>query len=475
VKLPSLNRRNAIAAGISAIAVSACGRSTPFPPEDGAAVADLAALADALHAKKISSLEATFACIARIEKYDSKFNTFITLDRAGAVAAARRADAELAAGKGRGPLHGVPIAIKDNIDVAGLPCTAASAAFVHRQPTDDAEVVRRLRAAGAIILGKLNLHEVAYGATGSISYPRPARNPWDAERITGGSSSGPAAAVAAGFCYGAVGTDTGGSIRIPAAMCGVAGLKPSYGLVSGKGVMPLSETYDHIGPICRSSADIRLMLAAMTGQAVAPSRRALAGLRLGALREPLSYCDTGFSPEVAAAFENALRLAGTIAASIIDARLRAPAPDRIIEAEAYRFHAATAAATPGLYDPRTLASIMDGAAVSDQELAGARAGLLAARANAAGAFREFDLVLIPTVLRTPPTLAEATDPFELTDACTFIFNQLGLPALTLPSGAFADGMPMGLTIAGPPGADGQLLAFAEALEARAGWRRRLRL
>lgn len=472
---PSLNRRSAVAAGISAIAVSACGRSTSFLPDDGVAVADLSALADALHARKISSLEATTACIARIEKYDSKFNTFITLDRAGAVAAARRADAEFAAGKRRGPLHGVPIAIKDNIDVAGLPCTAASAAFAHRQPTDDAEVVRRLRAAGSIILGKLNLHEVAYGATGSISFPRPARNPWDAGRITGGSSSGPAAAVAAGFCYGAVGTDTGGSIRIPAAMCGVAGLKPSYGLVSAKGVMPLSETYDHVGPICRSSADIRLMLAAMTGQAMAPSRRAVSGLRLGALREPLSYCDTAFSPEVAAAFEHALRLASTIAGPMVDARLASPAPDRIIEAEAYRFHAATAAASPGLYDPRTLASIMGGASVTDVELAGARAALAAARARASEAFRDVDLVLIPTVLRTPPTLAEAADPFELTDACTFIFNQLGLPALTLPCGAFGDGMPMGLTIAGPPGAEGRLLAFAEALEAGAGWRRNLLL
>ncbi len=470
MKLPSLNRRNAIAAGISAIAVSACGRSTPFPPED-AAVADLSALAEMLHAGKISSLEATVACIARIEKYDSKFNTFITLDRAGAVAAARRADAEFAAGKGRGRLHGVPIAIKDNIDVAGLPCTAASPAFVHRQPTDDAEVVKRLSAAGVIILGKLNLHEVAYGATGSISYPRPARNPWDAGRITGGSSSGPAAAVAAGFCYGAVGTDTGGSIRIPAAMCGVAGLKPSYGLVSAKGVMPLSETYDHIGPICRSSADIRLMLAAMTGQALPSRRFSLSGLRLGALREPLSYCDTAYSPEIAAAFENALRLAAAIAGPIVDARLDSPAPDRIIEAEAYRFHAATAAASPGLYDPRTLASIMEGASVTDAELAGARTALTAARATAGKAFKDVDLVLIPTVLRTPPTLAEATDPFDLTDACTFIFNQLGLPALTLPCGAFGDGMPMGLTIAGPPGAEDQLLTFAEALEARAGWRR----
>jgi aspartyl-tRNA(Asn)/glutamyl-tRNA(Gln) amidotransferase subunit A len=214
VKLPSLNRRNAIAAGMSAIAVSACGRGARVLPEDGAAVADLSALADMLHARKISSLEATAACIARIEKYNSKFKTFITLDRTAALAAARRADAETAADKRRGPLHGVPIAIKDNIDVAGLPCTLASAAFANRQPTDDAEVVRRLRAAGAIILGKLNLHEVAYGATGSISYPRPARNPWDTGRITGGSSSGPAAAVAAGFCYGAVGTDTGGEDQL---------------------------------------------------------------------------------------------------------------------------------------------------------------------------------------------------------------------------------------------------------------------
>src|SRR5207248_6229529 len=178
---------------------------------------------------------------------------------------ARAAEEEISLGRWRGALHGIPIALKDIIETAGAKMTAASALYEDKIPHHDAEIVRRLRQAGAVFLGKLNLHEFAYGGSGVISHYGPVRNPWNPEHITGGSSSGSAAAVAAGLCYVAVGTDTSGSIRLPASFCGIVGLKPSYGLVSVRGVIPLSWCYDHVGPMSRTVADAAVLLQAMAG------------------------------------------------------------------------------------------------------------------------------------------------------------------------------------------------------------------
>jgi aspartyl-tRNA(Asn)/glutamyl-tRNA(Gln) amidotransferase subunit A len=205
------------------------------------------------------------ACLARIDVYDPKLNAFITVTRDLALKQAAALEAELAAGKIRGPLHGVPIALKDNIDTAGVRTTAASSVFDDRVPTEDAEVNRRLAAAGAILLGKLNLHEFANGGTSATSYYGPVRNPWALDRNPGGSSGGSAAAVSAGLCYGALGTDTGGSIRTPSSYCAVVGLKPTYGLVSIRGIIPLVVSLDHCGPITRSVADAALMLQVLAG------------------------------------------------------------------------------------------------------------------------------------------------------------------------------------------------------------------
>jgi len=184
----------------------------------------------------VTSVDLVNACLARIDVYNPKINAFITVTREQALARARALDAEQRAGKVRGPLHGIPIALKDNIDTAGVRTTAASAVFDDRVPTDDAEVTRRLAAAGAIVVGKTNLHEFAFGGTSATSYYGPVRNPWALERNPGGSSGGSAAAVATDLCYGALGTDTGGSIRTPASYCSVVGLKPTYGLVSIRGI-----------------------------------------------------------------------------------------------------------------------------------------------------------------------------------------------------------------------------------------------
>src|SRR5689334_6731197 len=224
---------------------------------------ELAEASLAVQKKEVSPVELTSACLERIERLNPKLNAFITVMDASALEDARKAEAEITRGEWKGPLHGIPLAVKDLIETAGVKTTAASAVLKDNVPSADAEVIRRLKAAGAILLGKLNLHEFAYGGSGIIGHYGAARNPWNTAHITGGSSSGSAAAVSASLCYGAIGTDTAGSIRLPAACCGITGLKPTYGLVSARGVIPLSWSLDHVGPMARTAADAALMLQAI--------------------------------------------------------------------------------------------------------------------------------------------------------------------------------------------------------------------
>src|SRR5665213_3179079 len=220
---------------------------------------------DLLRSKSVSPVDLTQACLKRIESFDSKLNTFITITKEEALTRAREMEAELHQGKWRGPLHGIPIALKDNIDTAGTRTTAASRLFKDRVPSEDAEVVRRLKLAGAVFLGKQNLHEFAYGGTAEISYFGAVHNPWALDHVPGGSSGGSAAAIAADFCFGSLGTDTAGSVRIPSSYCGVVGLKPTYGRVCLRGVIPLAWSLDHVGPICKTAEDAALMLGAVAG------------------------------------------------------------------------------------------------------------------------------------------------------------------------------------------------------------------
>src|SRR5580692_9676117 len=215
--------------------------------------------------RTVTPTQLTEACLARIETYNPKLNAFITVLREQALQQARDLDREQSAGKLRGSLHGIPIALKDNIDTAGIRTTAASAVYDDRIPTEDAEVARRLKAAGAVLIGKTNLHEFAMGGTSATSYYGPVRNPWALDRNSGGSSGGSAAAVAADLCFGALGTDTGGSIRTPASFCGVVGIKPTYGLVSIRGIIPLTVSLDHCGPLVRSVEDAAILLNVLAG------------------------------------------------------------------------------------------------------------------------------------------------------------------------------------------------------------------
>src|SRR5579863_6703829 len=239
-------------------------------PVSGGQSDDLARLsireaADLVRKKKVSPVELTTACLARIDRFNPTLNAFITITSESALEQAREAEAEVNRGNWRGPLHGVPITLKDLFDTAGVRTTAGSAVFKDRIPAEDAEVVRRLKAAGAVLLGKTNMQEFAFGGSSIVSYFGAVHNPWELSHIAGGSSGGSAAAVAADLCYGALGSDTAGSVRIPASICGIVGLKPTYGLVSIRGVIPLSWSLDHVGPMARTVADTALLLQVIAG------------------------------------------------------------------------------------------------------------------------------------------------------------------------------------------------------------------
>jgi aspartyl-tRNA(Asn)/glutamyl-tRNA(Gln) amidotransferase subunit A len=255
------------AAAYSALPASAFAQATA---DKSAQSRDLATLtlkqaSELVRRREVSAVLLTEACLARIERYDRAINSFITVTRETALAAARELDDEIRRGRRRGPLHGIPIAIKDNIDTAGIRTTAASGVFKDRVPSEDADAVVRLKKAGAVLLGKLNLHEFALGGTSAVTYLGPVRNPWDLDRVAGGSSGGSAAAIAADMCFGTLGTDTGGSIRIPASLCGIVGLKPTYGRVSNRGAIPMAWTLDHIGPMCKTVEDAALLLTEIAG------------------------------------------------------------------------------------------------------------------------------------------------------------------------------------------------------------------
>src|ERR1700716_1092480 len=272
-----LSRRSFLKAGLAGAAVSLAKvpattetnqKNQRTNPVSGGASDDLTRtsireVADLVRKKKVSPVELTTACLARIDRINPALNAFITITAESALEQAREAEVEVQRGKWRGPLHGVPIALKDLFDTAGVRTTAASGVFKDRIPTEDAEVVRRLKTAGAVLLGKTNMQEFAFGGSSIVSYFGAVHNPWELSHIAGGSSGGSAAAVAAELCYGALGSDTAGSIRLPAAHCGIVGLKPTYGLVSTRGVIPLSWSLDHVGPLARNAADAALMLQAI--------------------------------------------------------------------------------------------------------------------------------------------------------------------------------------------------------------------
>ncbi len=439
-------------------------------------------LAASLRRRKISPVDITRDCLNSIAQLNPSLNAFITVMADSVLEEARTAEAEIARGEWRGPLHGIPIALKDLIDTAGVRTTAASALYKDRVPSHDAEVVRRLRTAGAVIIGKNNLHECAYGGSSLVSYCGDVHNPRDPERIAGGSSGGSAAAVVAGMACAAIGTDTAGSVREPAALCGCVGLKPTYGRVSIRGVIPLSTSLDHIGPISRSVTDAAIVLQAIAGydpQDITSCNVPVADYA-GALGEgakqlrvglPRQYFFDDLNPEVAGSIENALKTIQSLVGGIRDVRLDVPTDRTLQAAEAYAFHAEDVTQHSDLLFPETVRRIRNGEGITAAEYIARRRELDEARRNIAHIFAEIDLLVTPTTPVTAPTIAELrADPEALRPAelkllhNTRPFNVWGLPAISVPCGSTKNGLPIGLQIAGPHWREDLVLRLAYGYE-----------
>ena len=418
--------------------------------------------------RSLSPLVVTRQALDRIAALDGTLNSFITVCTDEGLAQAAAAERELAGGHDRGPLHGVPVAIKDLIDVAGVPTTFASRADSPRRPTADAALVRGLKEAGAVILGKTNLLEYAYGAV----HPEfgQTNNPWDPKRTSGGSSGGSAAAVAAGLCFAAVGTDTGGSIRIPAAYCGAVGLKPTYGLVDLDGVQALSWSLDHAGPLARSCADAGLLLEAMSRRRCRVTPAPLDGLRLGLMTHPDAERYLQRDVVDATARVSARLAAGGAtlrAVSITDLELAADALMAILSPEASVVHQRRIAEQPQGFGETTRLQIEAGFAVPATAYVRAQQFRRALVARFRALFADVDALLSPAV----PWVAPAEDP-ALNDEAgagemlySAVYNLVGLPAASVPCGLSSGRLPMGLQIVGPWGRDEQVLSIGAAIEA----------
>jgi aspartyl-tRNA(Asn)/glutamyl-tRNA(Gln) amidotransferase subunit A len=438
---------------------------------------------DLLRRRDVSSVELTHACLDRIEKYNSSFNAFITVAKESALQAAREADAEIQRGRRRGVFHGVPIALKDNMDTAGLRSTGASQLFENRVPDTDAEVARRLKNAGAVLLGKLNLHEFAYGGSSTVTHFGTMHNPWAPDRVTGGSSGGAGVAVAADMCYAALGTDTAGSVRMPASHCGIVGLKPTYGLVSTRGVMTLSWSLDHVGPMCKTVEDAAMMMNVIAGyDELEPTsvnvpipdymramRMQTKGLRLGIARRPFFE---NVDPEVTNAIDAALAVLLKMTAGVTDVELPPPGNAAALWGpEAYAYHKPWITTTPEKYQPGTRAQLQRTANTNAADYAAARRQLDFVRREVAKVFARVDLLIAPT-MKSPPALLSAPGGAGGGGNNNVAFDMYGLPSISVPCGFTASGLPIGLQISGAHFAEMNVLTLAHAYEQATDWHKR---
>lgn len=441
-----------------------------------------------IRARSVTPSQLAAACLKRIDTYNPKINAFISVLHEQALAEAKQLDAEQKAGKLRSALHGIPIALKDNIDTAGIRTTAGSAVFDERVPTEDAEVTRRLKAAGAITIGKANLHEFAMGGTSSTSYFGPVRNPWALDRATGGSSGGSAAAVSTDLCFGALGTDTGGSIRTPSSYCGVVGLKPTYGLVPIRGIVPLTLSLDHCGPIARSVEDAALMLNYLAGydrlditsvehakeDYVASMKQPVGSLRLGIPRAPFfDWCDA----DIAKAVEEAIKVLCGLTKGAKDVALP-PVRDIRLAGETYAYHEEYITKDANHYMLPTRRALQSGGNVKIGEYVRSKWKLEELRRTIDDSFATFDLVVLPTRRHTPRTIdaalkrEENEKPRNPELENTQAFDYYGIPAISIPCGFTSAGLPVGLMIAGPRFSEGKVLALARAYQQATDWHKR---
>lgn len=439
----------------------------------------ISALVRALAARETTAAAVTEQCLAAIAERDPSINAFITVMADSAQSRARELDREIASGAPVRPLHGAPISLKDLIDVRGVPTTAASKVRHGHVADADATVVTRLREAGAVIVGKTNLHEFALGTTNEESAFGPVRHPLDANRSPGGSSGGSAASVLAGMAYASIGTDTGGSIRIPAAACGLVGLKASPGEIPADGVVPLSTTLDHVGPLCRSVEDAALLYDVMRG--ATPARRELAQVRGARFAVPGDYFLMLLDHQVASAFDRA-RAALADAGATIDTTTVphagdiAPVYTHVSLPEAAAYHAKTLERRGDDYTPAVRLRLEMGRYILAEDYVRAMRGRDVLREEVDAALQDRNALLLPTLAVPATRLGAATvkvgaseEPVRsITLRLTQLFNITGHPAITLPCGATIEGLPIGLQLVGRRGDTAALLAIAAAVENHLG-------
>ena len=441
-------------------------------------------IAARVSSRAVSAVEVTETSLERIAHYDKRLNSFIRVVPDEALEAARHVDEVVRAEKPIGPLAGVSVAVKDLVDLAGVPTTAGAHRLFHHTPTADALVVTRLHAAGAVIVGKTGLHEFAYGVTNINPHTGPVRNPWDLARIPGGSSGGSGAAVAAGFVVAALGTDTGGSIRIPAALCGVTGFKPTFGRVPVEGVVPLSWTLDHVGPLARTAADAAILFSVLAHvpEVLAELSRGIAGLRLGV---PEGFFWEELDHDVMSGCQDAVRVltsGGAIQRSCVfpHASECGAAAAVILAAEAVAYHERRLREHADAFGEDVRVRLDRGLFLSAADyLAAQRARAFLIR-EATRVLEGVDILVIPT---TPEPAARIEgDASQVARAslalsvrytrCTNPFNLLGFPALSIPCGLSRDGLPIGLQIVGRPFDDATVLRVGHAYQQLTDWHRR---
>ncbi|MDQ4075574.1 MAG: amidase [Chloroflexota bacterium] len=444
--------------------------------------------------REISPVELTRAHLARIEAVDPLLNSFITVTEEVALRQAREAEREIARGEYCGPLHGVPVAVKDLFETLGVRTTAGSLHLAEYLPSEDAVAVQKFHGAGAVLLGKLNMHEWAMSVTNINPFYGDCRNPWDLDRIPGGSSGGSGAALAAELCLGALGSDTAGSIRIPASLCGVVGLKPTYGRISTRGVLPLSWSLDHVGPMARQVRDVALLLQALAGYDArdhysvdVPVDDYLVGLEAGVQEWRVALMCDGFSPtdkqvdtEVIQAVQEAARVFEQLGADVTEA---VPSGietlwrtySRMLLSEALAYHQKRVEKEPEKFSDDTLASLKRAERYTAVDYAGARRAQVQLRRQLEDYFGDFDILLTPATpaparLRSGQENHKGTRPSLV--SYTAPFNVSGLPALSLPCGFTADNLPIGLQIVGPAWKEAQVLRAGYAYEQATTWHRR---
>jgi aspartyl-tRNA(Asn)/glutamyl-tRNA(Gln) amidotransferase subunit A len=450
----------------------------------------LATALEQLYRQEYSALDLTEACLHQIARLNPAINAFITPTPELAVQGAMQADVLFSKNPSNLDglaLIGLPLGIKDLIDVAGVPTTSGSKAFVTSEPAEDAPVVIKLKLSGAVILGKTNTHEIALGVTGVNPHYGAVKNPWDLSRITGGSSSGSAAAVASGMCLAAIGTDTGGSIRIPAALCGVVGLKPTYGRVSTRGVLPLSWNLDHVGSLTHTVRDAALMLSVMSGfdphdpaSANTPvedySGHIEDGVRGWRIAMTAGELVEGSDPDVLAAMDEAALVFRDLGARVEKVDMAwlmelALANSQMTQADGAAFHRERMKEHPDWFGADVLQRLRNGAGLSSTEYALARRTQAEGRRRFEMFFEKFDLLLLPTTPIPAPRMDDtsALEAARQLTRFTSAFNLIGLPAISLPCGFTETDLPLGLQIVSKQWADAKVLQAGLAFEHATEW------